>query len=468
MEQAMIDGGHPAQLTTTRSQQIARYVAGARNRHYPPEVIQAAKNALFDIIGVSVGAVNDAPVVPVRRMVERWAARGKAQIFLGGRTTPALAALVNGTMGHAMDFDDAHTMGAGHVTCPCAATTLALASHLGSNEQDTLAAFITAFEVMVRMGGGGVKGVGRHISHSGFHPTSVMGRMGATAAACVLLGLDETRIERAFGVAATTAGGLSGSFGTHSKPFHGGKAAMDGILSAELAAEGFISSTRLLENEKSLYTAFAHDHRNMEIPPMDFDARWELLRNGFKPYASCRATHPAIQAARKLAPQVAGRTISRVKVKVHANALVTAGKLNPRTPLESKFSVSFCVALGLRNYSVVSSDFGEAILHDTAVNSLLPVIEIEAVPDQPSHEAYVDVQLDTGETLHAETAMVLGHPENPMSAAEFSAKFTGLVEPVLGARKCKRLQNLIWNFEEPGQLRKIFALLAGKPGRAPA
>ena len=443
----------------TRGQQIAAYTAGAQQRQFPPEVIRAAKTALIDFIGVAVGAVDEAPVRPVRRVALDWQARGKARIFLGPLTTPALAALVNGTMAHAMDYDDAHQMGAGHISCPCWATAVALANELGSSEQETLAAFITGFEVMARLGGGGPTGVGRNLHRRGLHPTSILGRIGAAVVASVLMRLDLQKIEYALGIAATTAGGLIGSFGTHAKPFHGGKAAMDGILAAQLAAQGFESATHLLETEKGLLDAIIQD-RAVEVPPLDFDARWELLRNGFKPYASCRGTHASIQAARKLAPRLAGKIISRVHAKVHPNAMVAAGKMNPRTPLECKFSVPFCIALGLRGYRVVATDFTDAAFQDESVTQLLPRIEIEVVQDQAQYAAHMDVYLEDGACLHEDTAIVLGHADNPMSEADFRAKFEGLVEPVLGLPKTSELYALLDNFEHAGNFDKVMSLVA--------
>ena len=441
-----------------RGQRIAAYVAGALQREFPPAVTRAAITALVDFIGVAVGAVDEAPVRPVRRVALDWQARGNARIFLGPCTTPALAALVNGTMAHAMDYDDAHQMGAGHISCPCWSTAFALANELKSGEQATLAAFITGFEVMARLGGGGPTGVGRNLHRRGLHPTSILGRIGAAVVASVLLRLDARQIEYALGIAATTAGGLIGSFGTHAKPFHGGKAAMDGILAAQLAANGFESATQLLETEKGLLDAIIQD-RAVDVPPLDFDARWELLRNGFKPYASCRATHASIQAARTLAARIAGRKITRVCAQVHPNAMVAAGKLNPRTPLECKFSVPFCIALGLRGYRLVATDFTDAILRDSSLTELLPLIELEVVQNQAQYAAHMDVYLEDGERLHGDTDIVLGHADNPMSAEDFRAKFEGLVAPVLGAANTTQLYALLDRFDEPGTFPKVMSLL---------
>ena len=448
-----------ADLAITRSQQVAAYAAGALTREFPADVLAAAKLALIDVIGCAIGASDDECVRPVRRVVEAWGARGDAQIILGGRTAPAFAALANGTMAHAMDFDDSHQMGAGHISCACGSAALALAGQLGSSEQETLAAFITGFEVMARLGGGGPTGVGRSLHRRGLHPTSVFGRIGAAVVASVLMRLTPQQTEYAVGAAATTAGGLVGSFGTHSKPFHGGKAAMDGILAAELAREGFQSATKLLDLEKGLLDALIQD-RKVEVPTLDFST-WELKRNGFKPYASCRATHAAIQTSRKIAPLVAGRKITRVHAKVHPNVVVVANQLNPQTPLAHKFSVRYCMAMGLTGYRLVASDFTEKLMQDGALKEIAAVTEVEVVPDQPQYEAHLDVTMEgAAQPLHADTSIVLGHADNPMNEDEVWGKFDGLVTPVLGAGEARGLYDLIKQLETPGNLRKILSLFA--------
>lgn len=442
----------------TRGRQIAQYVAAAPECELPAEVIDAAKQALVDFIGVAVGASRDDCVQPVRRVAESWGAQGNAQILLAGRTTPALAALVNGTMAHAMDFDDTHPSGAGHISAPCWSAAFSVATHLGASERATLTAFVTGFELMARLGTGGPAGVGRSLHRRGFHPTSVTGRAGAAACASVLMKLDRQRVEYAMGVAATTAAGLVGSFGTFGKPFHAGKAAMDGILSAQLAAEGFVAATRLYELEQGWLDAFIQN-REVEVPPLDFGARWEILRNGYKPFASCRATHASSEAALKLAPLIAGRKVKRVQAQVHPNAMITAAKRAPKTPLEGKFSVPFCVAMSLRGHRLKASDFDPARFTDASIMDIVPTVEMKAVETQPQHEAHLDVWLEDGEHLHADTPLFLGHPDNPMSWDDTHSKFEGLVEPILGARKTESLYSALRSFEAPGALAKVVALL---------
>jgi 2-methylcitrate dehydratase PrpD len=449
------------QTRIPRGQQLVDYIAGASRRSFPAEVTEAALKALVDHLGCAVGAWNDATALPARAVVKRWKASGNARVYMGGRTTPALAAFANGSMAHAMDYDDTHAGGAGHPGGPCWSAALALAQEHGASEKDALAAFITGFDVMAKLGGGWVPGVGRSLQRRGWHPTSIFGRVGAAAVGCVIMKLDKTQIANALGVAATTAAGLVGSFGTHGKPFHSGKAAMDGILSAQLASEGFVAATHLYELEKGLLDVLIQD-RQVEVPTLDdFEKKWELLENQIKPFASCRATHSSIQAARALAGEVRGRRIAKVHAKVHPNALVTAGKTTPRTPLEGKFSVPFCIALGLAGYRVVSSDFNDKAFNDPAVADVVPRVKLEAVQDQPAFKAFLEVTLEDGTRLNSETQCVLGHPDNPLGWDALREKFDGLVEPVLGPDKCGTLFDHGRNFLQPGTIGKISELLAG-------
>ena len=112
--------------SSTRGRQLTSYIAGGRKREFPPNIIDAAKRALVDFAGVAIGAADQPVVRAVRRVADEWKAAGNAQIFLGGKTTPAVAVLVNGTMVHAMDYDDTHPGGTGHPSGPCWSTALAL------------------------------------------------------------------------------------------------------------------------------------------------------------------------------------------------------------------------------------------------------------------------------------------------------------------------------------------------------
>ena len=446
------------QQTTPIGDAAVNFIAAAPGRSYAPEVLDAAKMCLVDWFGVALGAVNEPAAIAVRRVAQSWGgnhAQGKAHILLGPAVTPSAAALANGTMAHCMDYDDTHLDGAGHISGPTWAVALALAEARGKSENEALAAFITGFEISARLGAGGF---GRKLQYKGFHPSSIFGRYSAAATASVLLGLDRTQIAHALGVAGTTAGGLNASFGTMSKPFHLGKAAMDGMLAADLAREGFEAATHLLDAENGLSGALVQDH-SIKIEPTEFSAGLALLRNAYKPYACCKATHACVDAARQLSASVKPGLIQRIVLGASPMTLAVAAKPNPQTPLEGKFSVAYCAALGLSGYAAVERDFSDTRLRDPDVRALIAKSQVVEQPGTELTEGFVEVHLNDGQTLRADVPLALGNPGNPMSWAGMEAKFGGLVEPVLG-NETRALFEALRRFEAPGTLASVIKTVA--------
>lgn len=445
-----------------RSEKLADFISTAAGRPLPEEVKETGRQALADYIAVSIAGFEDGAVTALRRLAAQWNATGGARIILGPRTQPAIAALLNGTMTHAMDLDDVHYAGGGHPSGPCWSAALCLAEHHNASDETALSAFVTGYEVMARLGGGGQNGVGRTLQHRGFHPTSVFGRAGAAASAGVVLGLSRQEAAHALGVAATTAGGLVGSFGTHSKPFHAGKAAMDGIMAAEMARSGFVAANDLFEADKGILPSFLKD-AEFELPELDFDRQWYVLRNGYKRFASCRATHAAAEAAQGVKNRLGNRTITKIQAFVNPIALVAAGNPAPKTGLEARFSTYFCIAMGVAGYRLSAFDFNDETLKDPLVTDLLPKIECIAVKGQSEVAAKLLIDLSDGQQIEAAVDVVLGHPDKPLGWNEIHDKFKGLVDPVLGASAADNLFDLITSFaKRGGSIPAISDLLAAE------
>ena len=444
---------------THRGMQIARYVAGARQRSFPEHVMAEACAALVDYMGVAIGSRDEPAARATRALANDWAMPGTARILCGGMTAPAMAALINGTMAHCQDYDDTHIGGGGHVAAPVLSTALACGQQAGADATLILKAFVTGYEVMARLGGGGIHGIGRAMQARGLHPTGINGAVGAAAAAAVIAEMDAGRTAMALSVAATSGAGLVASFGSDSKPYHAGRAAMSGILATDLARHGFQAADGLFELNGGMLDALIQD-RDVQVPDLDFDGTWEILNNGYKPFACCRATHASIQAGQKLAPVIAGRAVRRVTAQVHYTAPFSAGKRNPQTPLECKFSVPFCLSAALCGYQLTAADFNTNTLRDPAVQAILPRVELIPEREQPQFEAYVTVWLQDGTHLQASTDCFLGHPDNPMSAGQVTAKFLSLVVPKLGQTVAERLLQVLRDPEAPGALAEIDTLVS--------
>jgi len=420
-----------SERATPVTDSVVSFIVDDRRRIYPDDVIDAARFCLVDWTAVALGAADEPPGRILRTTM--GAATGRSLVLTGGTADARTAALINGTLAHSLDFDDTHVASLTHISGPTWAATLALAP--AAEGQRLPDAFVTGFEVGARLGGA----FGPALLKRGIHATAVIGSLAATAAGCALLGLDRHQIRNALGLAATQAGGLTASFGTMAKPFHAGRAAMNAVMAVELARAGFTASPDVLDAPDGLAGALLQD-RSISFAPIASDV-WQILRNTFKPYASCLLTHPAIDCARRIHGALGNGHVNGVTAHVHPLAIQLAGKRNPRTALEGKFSLSFCIALGLTGRSASASDFSEARLHDPGIGSIAERVELQADPALPETAARMRADV-AGHAHEATVRFALGNPENPMRWPDLEAKFVGLVEPRIGPSAKALFQDL--------------------------
>jgi 2-methylcitrate dehydratase PrpD len=185
---------------------------------------------------------------------------------------------------------------------------------------------------------------------------------------------------------------------------------------------------------------------------------WEILRNTFKPYASCLLTHPVIESARMARPQLAGRAIDSVQINVHPMAVQLAGNPSPQTPLQSKFSIAYCTALALRGHAAAALDFSSERLNDPDLRDLVGRVKLNIVPQMEKTAASIVVTLTDGSKIAADTPLALGNPGNPMQWEDVRSKFLGLVEPMLGHGAGSVFDNLR-RFGRGGDIEAVFVEL---------
>lgn len=434
----------------------ASFTARIHARTLPDDVIDAAKKCLVDWVGVAVGARHEPAAVAVRDVVAGWHASGAAPVLFGEPTTPTAAALANGTLAHCLDFDDTHVGSVAHLSGPSWAAVLAVGAAAGRDERALLHAFVAAYEVGARLGG---QGFGVAVDHAGWHSTGVFGCLAAAAGAAAAMQLDADGVARSLGAAATQAGGLTGSFGTMSKPFHAGKAAFNGVLAAELARAGFGPARHLMEPGGPLARSLVQDNAH-PLPAVDFTRGWEVLQNTFKPYACCLLTHASIDAGRELAGAHGTRAIARVIATVNPLAIHLAGKPAPVTALEGKFSTQFCVALALAGHAATQSDFSATRLTDPALAALTSRVELVADGSVAETAARVAVEFVDGGRAQAVTPLARGNPGNPLHWDDLRAKFMPLAAPVLTEARAASLFETLRHFERPGALAQLWRLCA--------
>lgn len=437
---------------------LSRYARLAPQRNYPPEVLLAAKKSLIDWLGVCIGARHETPGVIASEVARSWNSEGKAPLLTGGQAAAPLAAMVNGTLSHCLDYDDTHVGAVFHASGPIWAAALAVAAEVDVSESLLLSAVISAFESGVRLG---KNGLGVRLNGSGWHATGVFGVVSCALATAILLGLPEETAAQAMAIAASQASGLTASFGTMVKPLHPGKAAMDGILSAQLAARGMRGAEGLFDTADGLLPTLLQDKEAQPHFDEDDDG-WEILRNSFKPYSACQLTHAAIDCALSLAPELDGVPVEQIRARVHPLAIKIAGILDPKTPTEGRFSLPYCIALGLREHHAGPDDFTPERIADRDLRSLAERVVLVSDPEVDRVATRLEIDLAGGRMLQARVDHALGNPENPMELPALQTKFLALVRPVLGAQ-ADAMFELCSRFEEPGSLGRLLTMLAALP-----
>ncbi len=313
----------------------------------PPDAVHWAKVGLLDTVGVTLAGA-PAQCTRIAARVAGAAAGPSLLIGTARTTTPLDAATVNGTASHALDFDDCSNTLGGHPSAPVLSALLPLADTLRVSGRDVLAAYVAGFEAETRI----ARAVNFHHYEKGWHPTATLGTFGAAAGCARLLGLSPDQTATALALAASFASGLKANFGTMTKPLHVGQSARNGLFAALLAAEGFDASPDAFEHRQGFFLVFNGEGNFDAARVLDgWAAPLDILKPGIaiKQYPCCGSTHPAIDCAADLVREhgLTPDMVQHVDCWTHPRRLAHTNRPDPRSALDAKFSVQYCVARAL-------------------------------------------------------------------------------------------------------------------------
>ncbi len=421
---------------------------------FPQDVLEEARLCLLDWIGVTLGGAHEPLTKILMEVSESVGGEPQASIIGHARKNSMLnAALINGSASHALDFDDVHFQMMGHPTVPVMPALLALAEARNSNGRDFLTAFIAGFEAECRIG----SSVLPFHYQQGWHATSTIGRFGAAVACAKLLGLDPGKINYSIGLAGTQAAGLRQVFGTMTKPFHAGKAAMDGLLAALLAAKGFTCSDDILAGEAGFCAVLSPDS-NPEMLSGDFHTNYAIRNVMFKRHASCFETHPAIDAALELRDKADIEDISEVHIKAAPVAVEIAGKPKPQTGLEGKFSIAFCVALALADGQTGEEFFTDENVQSERLVSLREKIKVEASEEFGITQAEVIIRMRDGRELKTSADTFELGADKERRKADLVKKFRSFADRLLPEGRADAILQFVNAIETRGDVSELAAL----------
>lgn len=439
--------------------------------HYadlPKEAVEATKKDVLDTLGTAV-AGSAAPGEPeVVELLKEFGGKEEATVLVYGGKIPAVeAAMANGSMGHALDYDDTHDRAILHAGVTAVPAAFATAERIGKvNGKDFITAVALGVDVICRMG------LANNEGPAGFVLTPLYGFFGATVAAGKLLGLDRDTMVSAIGIAYAQASGnnLCVDDGALTKRMQAGFAARGGIMSALMAQKGILGTTNTLEGGRGLYNVY-HSGNYTAAPLTDeLGTVFEVSNLSFKPYPCCRINHPYIDATLAIIKEhgVKAEDVEEIIVSVnkrpHELCDPLEVKCNPRTIVDAQFSIPYNVACVLVKGKVSISDFTEPAIHDRRVialaNKVTPVLD-KSMARRELTPARVEIKTKDGRySKYIDVAY--GHPDNPMDINAIGEKFRDCARnaaKAIAEDKVERVIELVSRLEELEDVTEIVRLL---------
>ncbi|MGZ8531904.1 MAG: MmgE/PrpD family protein [Candidatus Binatia bacterium] len=454
------------------TQEIAHFVARTRYRDIPKEVVQLARGFILDGLGVALAGSTDECSRIVQSQVRQMNGKGESSIVGTMLTAPAAkAALANGVAGHAMDYDDTQLSTSKeavyglltHPTTPVLAAVLAIGEKEKISGEPLVLAYLLGVEVECRI----ADAINPRHYQDGFHSTATMGGIGAAMAVGKILRLNERKLIQTLGIAASMASGLRENFGTMTKPLHAGRAAENGVSAALLARDGFTAAANILEARRGFFNAMAGGCDESKITGR-LGSPFFMKEPGIsiKPYPSGSLSHPAQDLILDLVKQhdLSAGDIDHVEVGTNSNVPNALIYPMPKTALEGKFSIPFCMAIAILERKAGIAQFQDRKVRDKKVVELMKRVTL-CVDDELEKLGYdqvrsrIRIRLNDGRVIEGRYDVARGHPEKPMSWAELSNKFRDCARLVLADRDTESAIQLVARIEKLTSLSPLFRAL---------
>jgi 2-methylcitrate dehydratase PrpD len=381
----------------------------------------------------------------------------------GIKTDAALAALANGALVNAADFDDTHKRALLHTGSVVVPPALALAEEQGLSGRAVVTAVVAGYETAVRVG------MAVMPTHYRFwHSTATNGTFGAAAAAASALGLDADAARMALGFAGTQAAGLNTFFtsGDLTKSLHPGKASFNGMLSARLALAGGTAPPTMLEHEKGYVNAFSLEP-NPAALTKGLGTEWEILQNGYKFFPSILASHSPIQAtlAAVIGNDLKPDEIASITNETYSTVKSHFSAKNVTTPMGARVSVPYCCAVAALDRRVGQAQFAAERVLRGDVQTLLAHTEV--VADDALTKLYpakfparVTVTTKDGRRFTATRDFPKGDPQDPLTPEEIEGKFHDNVAGRFDKAAAREIVRRVRGLGDGGSARPLLESLA--------
>lgn len=450
---------------------LANFATQLELSDLPPTVTEAAKLHLLDALGVGLAAASVRTRPRIERAVRVLGAGTEATgLGLNHRLPAPSAALLNGSLIHALEFDDTHMGAVVHASAVVAPTALAVAERDRRSGSELIAAYVAGWEALARIG----LAAPSAFHARGFQSTAVAGAPVAALVAGQVAGLDAATLTKAMGIAGSQAAGIFEfvSDGSTVKMMHGGWPAHAGIVAVALAAEGLTGPATVFEGQRGVLEAFTGDAdcaRRFEHFLGDLGSRWLIEEVSFKPYPCCHY----IQAALEGLANVMQRGVDATDVKSIVCELPEevawlvcepwSTKLEPPSGHVAKFSLPYCLAAMLVDGNVDVGTFDRAE-PDPRLRKMSERVRYRPMARSGFPKRYaarVLVETKTGDRHDSEVLDVHGSVRRPFSAADVVAKFKRNAERVLTVDAAEHVVEAVWALDAEDSLDRLQVALQG-------
>ena len=455
--------------------QTAEFVVNLKFEDIPAEAMELGKKSILDGLGLALSGSKAETWGLIQEYLKPFGfpPRGGAAVLGSAVRLPArFAAFANGVAIHVDDFDDTQ-LAAGkdrvygllvHPTVCVLPAALATAEVEGRSGKDLLVAYHAGVEVECKT----AEAISPRHYEDGFHSTGTCGVFGGASACAKLKGLDTVHTSRAFGVAASHAAGLRENFGTMMKPFQAGHATESGVVAADFAAIGWTAAEQILEAQRGFFHAYGGTYDPGAIVDR-LGKPWTLQNPGvsIKPFPSGSLTHPGMTELLRLihANSIRATDVERLEVGTNRNMPNTLIHHHPKTGLQAKFSMEFCMAILLLDGKADQTKFTDAVVNRDDVQKMIDRIRFYVDPEAEKAgydkmTTLLKVTLKDGRTISGRADFGKGSPSDPMSYDEVAEKFRGCAAFADWDRsKANQVIDMVRKLEDVSDVRTLTALL---------
>ncbi len=389
----------------------------------PEEAAAMMRLSLFDWAACGIAGAQEAEFQPFKRaqMVED----GPAHVFGGGASGAAVAALVNGTLSHALDYDDTHFAHIGHPSVAVLPAVIALAETLDTPLTDAVDAAAVGIESSILVG----LWLGREHYQVGFHQTATAGTFGAALGAARLLDLSPAQTRHALGLCASMASGIKAQFGTMAKPLNAGLAARSGVEAALWAQAGMSAAADGLEGDLGFGATHHAQAADVKLPKK----AWHISTISHKFHACCHGLHAMLETLGDA--DIQPDNIAAIRIRTHPRWMSVCNIAAPATGLAVKFSYAHTAAMVLLGHQTGAiENFSDAVAKDADIIALREKIEVVADETLTETQSQVTFTLTSGGVRRLRHDLMA-----PMTLEARSNKLRAKVEALLGPERSEAL-----------------------------